>query len=447
MKKLLIANRGEIAVRIIRAAKEMGIPTVAVCSEADTNSLHARMADEVVGIGPASAAKSYLLVEAVLDAARESGADSIHPGYGFLSERASFAQAVVEAGMIWVGPDAASIAVMGDKAEAIRAARRAGVPTIPGSDGPVVDVEEALRAAERAGYPVAVKAAAGGGGKGIRIVESAEMMREQLPIAQAEARAAFGNGDVYIERMVLGAKHIEVQVFGDGVNFVHLGERECSVQRRRQKLIEETPAPLLPEDVRDAMCKASVALAEAVAYRGAGTVEFLYEPLRNEFYFIEMNTRIQVEHPITEAVTGIDLVREQLLVASGESMSFTQKDVQSRGHALEVRLNAENPDMQFMPSPGLLETFKMPAGPFVRTDSGFIAGDTVSPFYDSLLAKIIVWGRNRDEAIARMIRSLRELEVSGVMTTAEFLERVINTSEFRSGEYDTVFLETWQATV
>lgn len=444
MKKVLVANRGEIAVRIIRAAKELGIASVAVCSEADREAVHAKAADQVVEIGPAAANKSYLVFDAVLQAARDSGADAIHPGYGFLSEREAFAQAVVDAGLIWVGPSPEAISVMGDKARAIQAAQQAGVPTIPGSNGPVASVEEALSVAEVAGYPVAIKAAAGGGGKGIRIAGSAEELAEQLPIAQAEAQSAFGSGDVYIERMVLGAKHIEVQVFGDGQNFVHLGERECSVQRRRQKLIEETPAPTLPASVRDEMCSSAVALAAAVNYRGAGTVEFLFEPASGQYFFIEMNTRIQVEHPITEAVTGIDLVAEQLRVAAGEGLSFTQADVQARGCAIEARLNAENPAFQFMPSPGSLERFTLPAGPFVRVDSGFAAGDTVSPFYDSLLAKIIVWAPTRDDAIARMVRALREVDVVGVFTTAEFLTDVLTSTGFQSGNYDTLFLETWQ---
>lgn len=445
MRKVLVANRGEIAVRVMRAARERGISSVAVCSEADVGALHTREADECVVIGPAAANKSYLVADAILAAARESGADAIHPGYGFMSERPEFAAAVVEAGLIWVGPDAAAISEMGDKARAIQVARDAGVPTVPGSDGPVADVEEAVRIAEGTGYPVAVKAAAGGGGKGIRVAANESELREQLPIAQAEALSAFGSSDVYIERMVVGAKHIEVQIFGDGENFVHLGERECSVQRRRQKLIEETPAPRLPEDVRTAMCSAAVSLARSVRYRGAGTVEFLFEPGSNQYFFIEMNTRIQVEHPITEAVTGVDLVAEQLSVAAGNPLSIDQSDIQARGHAIEVRLNAENPEFQFMPSPGTLEELVFPAGPFVRVDSGFQQGDVVPPFYDSLLAKVIVWGQDRPEAIARMLRALGEVRVSGIVTTAGFLTKVLKSPEFESGDYDTLFLETWNA--
>jgi acetyl-CoA carboxylase biotin carboxylase subunit len=441
VKKLLVANRGEIAVRVIRAARELGIQTVAVCSEADVDALHTRTADQFEVIGPAAAGKSYLVIENVIAAARKTGADAVHPGYGFLSERAEFARQLHQAGITFVGPSPEAITQLGDKAQAIRAAIAAGVPTIPGSDGPVEDVETAVAVAQRTGYPVAVKASAGGGGRGIRIAEDESQLREVLPIAQAEALAAFGSDEVYIERMVQGAKHIEVQVFGDGVNFVHLGERECSVQRRRQKLIEETPAPKLPAAVRESLCSSAVDLARAVAYEGAGTVEFLYEPATGRYFFIEMNTRIQVEHPITECVTGIDLVAEQLRVASGEQLSFGQQDVVSRGHCIEIRLNAENPEMNFFPSPGTLTEFTMPAGPFVRIDSGFTAGSTVSPYYDSLLAKIIVWGRTRDEAIARTRRALAEVRVEGVVTTADYLEGILATPEFESGDYDTTFLE------
>ncbi|MFM8350515.1 MAG: acetyl/propionyl/methylcrotonyl-CoA carboxylase subunit alpha [Actinomycetales bacterium] len=440
MKRVLVANRGEIAVRVMRAARELGIETVAVYSEADAGALHARVADTSVVIGPAAASKSYLVGETLIEAARSTGADAIHPGYGFLSERASFAELVIGAGLTWVGPSPASIRDMGDKAQAIRMAKAAGVPTIPGSDGPVLTVEDALAAAA-GNYPVAIKAAAGGGGKGIRIANNEAEVRESIPIAKAEAMSAFGSDAVYIERMVRGAKHIEVQVFGDGESFVHLGERECSVQRRRQKLIEETPAPLLPEHIREEMCRSAVALATSVAYQGAGTVEFLYEPSTHAYFFIEMNTRIQVEHPITEAVTGIDLVKEQLRVARGERLSFTQQDVHHRGHAIEVRVNAEDAALNFFPSPGTLDRFTLPAGPFVRVDSGFVSGDTVSPYYDSLLAKVVVWGRSRDEAITRMQRALAEMDVVGVKTTAAFVGEILDTKEFFAGTYDTLFLQ------
>lgn len=441
MKKLLVANRGEIAVRIMRAARERGIRTVAVYSEADAGALHTRYADEAVEIGPAAATKSYLVTDAIIEAARSRGADAIHPGYGFLSERAAFADQVQGAGLIWVGPAGSAIEEMGDKARAIVVARAAGVPTVPGSGGPVDDLAAALAAADEAGYPVAIKAAAGGGGKGIRVATNADELREQLPIAKAEALSAFGSDAVYIERMIRDAKHIEVQVFGDGTSFVHLGERECSVQRRRQKLIEETPASTLPAEVRKKMCQAAVSLAASVGYQGAGTVEFLYEPATKQFFFIEMNTRIQVEHPITEMVTGVDLVGEQLTVASGAPLSFDQSHVHNRGHSIEVRLNAEDPEMQFFPSPGTLAHFDMPGGAFVRVDSGFVAGDTVSPYYDSLLAKIIVWGHDRDAAMDRMQRALGEVRVEGVKTTKDFVAGVMRTPEFADGTYDTLFLE------
>lgn len=442
MKKLLIANRGEIAVRIIRAARELDIETVAVASEADAQALYARSADSCIVIGPAAAGKSYLNEQLILDAALSVGADAIHPGYGFLSERAAFAQAVIASGFTWVGPNPSAIAQMGDKAQAIKTALAAGVPTIPGSNGPVASVNEAVEVASRTGYPLVIKASAGGGGKGIRVAVDESELRSLIPIAQAESLAAFGSDEVYVERMVTGAKHIEVQVFGDGETFVHLGERECSVQRRRQKLIEETPAPLLPAAVRAEMCSAAVALAAAVGYQGAGTVEFLYEPKTSGYYFIEMNTRIQVEHPITEAVTGIDLVIEQLRVAAGKKLSFTQEDVLARGHAIEIRLNAEDPSFQFMPSPGYLERFNLPSGPFIRIDSGFTVGDTVTPYYDSLLAKVISWGRTREESLSRMRRALHEMEVAGIKATSSFLLQVIDSPGFIDGSYDTLFLES-----
>ncbi len=445
MKRLLIANRGEIAVRIIRAARELGIETVAVCSDADVRSLHTRMADAFVHIGPSAATKNYLDMDRVIAAAKESGADAIHPGYGFLSERAEFAQKVQDSGLIFVGPSPEAIRDMGDKAQAIRAAQNAGVPTVPGSNGAVSDVTDAVRVANAMGFPVAVKASAGGGGRGIRMAANEVELAEMLPVARAEAAAAFGSAEVYIEKVVEGAQHIEIQVFGDGHNFVHLFERACSMQRRRQKLIEESPAPNLPEGVRREMCASAVALAASVGYQGAGTVEYLYEPRTQQFYFIEMNTRIQVEHAITEAITGIDLVAEQLKVASGNDLSFTQDDVVVRGHAIEIRLNAENPELAFMPSPGVLRVFDMPAGPFVRIDSGFVVGSEVSPFYDSLLAKIIVWGRDREEATHRALRALDEIHVADIHMSADFLSRLLRTPEFLSGDYDTTFLETWMA--
>jgi len=445
VRTLLVANRGEIAVRVIRSARELGIRTVAVCSQTDVEALHVRMADAHVVIGPAPATRSYLNVDAVLDAAVQAGADAVHPGYGFLSERADFAERVGAAGMTFVGPSPEAIALMGDKALARSTAARAGVPTVPGSDGGVAEVEQALEVAERIGYPVAVKAAAGGGGRGIRVVGSAAELRQALPMAQAEASAAFGNGEVYLERFVERARHVEVQVFGDGERFVHLGERDCSLQRRRQKVVEEATAPNLPQRVRETMCASAVRLAAEVGYSGAGTVEFLYDVSREDFSFIEMNTRIQVEHPVTEMVLGRDLVREQLTVAAGEPLSFAQEQVEPRGHAMEFRINAENPDLGFLPSPGTLDRVRMPGGPFVRVDSGCEDGGQVSPFYDSLIAKVIVWGDTRETALARARRALDEVDVQGVSTTAGFLRRVVDIPEFADATYHTTFLEGWLA--
>ncbi|HYX97038.1 MAG TPA: acetyl-CoA carboxylase biotin carboxylase subunit [Geodermatophilus sp.] len=445
MRKLLVANRGEIAIRVVRAARELGIPTVAVCSEPDVEALHARAADEQVVIGPASAARSYLDVDAVLGAAAEVGADAVHPGYGFLSERADFAERLEKAGITFVGPSAEAIRLMGDKALARSTAASAGVPTVPGSDGSVAGVPEALDVAAEIGYPVAVKAAAGGGGRGIRIVGTPEELRSAVPTAQAEATAAFGHGEVYLERFVEHAHHVEVQVFGDGSRFLHLGERECSLQRRRQKILEEAPSPSITPQVREAMTAAAVRLAAEVSYRGAGTVEFLYDPDHSDFFFIEMNTRIQVEHPITEMVTGRDLVREQLSVAAGNPLSFSQEDVEVRGHSIELRLNAEDPAMQFLPSPGPLEVMRMPAGPFVRIDSGYEQGTSVSPYYDSLLAKVVVWDEDRPRALARARRALDEVHIVGVRTTAPFLREVLDLPEVVEGRYHSTFLEAWMA--
>ncbi|HET7399124.1 MAG TPA: acetyl-CoA carboxylase biotin carboxylase subunit [Intrasporangium sp.] len=443
MHKLLIANRGEIAVRIARAARELGITTVAACSEADTDAVSVRYADERVVIGPAPAGQSYLNVEALLGAARQVSADAVHPGYGFLSENADFAERVESEGMTWVGPSPHAIRLMGDKARARSTAQQVGVPTVAGSDGPVADPDAAREAAATVGFPVAIKAAAGGGGRGIRVVGSDEELESQLPVAQAEARAAFGSPDVYIERFVPRARHIEVQVFGDGTNFIHMGTRDCSMQRRRQKVIEEAGELGLPEHVERGMTAAAVSLAEAVKYCGAGTVEFLYDAERAEFAFIEMNTRIQVEHPVTEMVWGFDLVQEQLLVAQGQPLSKFQEEHRPRGHAIEVRLNAEDPHLGFLPSPGPLERFRLPGGPFVRVDSGYEEGGQVPPFYDSLLAKIIVWGATREEAIVRLSRALGEVEVTGVSTTVTFLRQVLDLPEFRTGTYHTRFLEDW----
>jgi acetyl-CoA carboxylase biotin carboxylase subunit len=446
VQKLLVANRGEIAVRVLRAARDLGIATVAVCSEADVDALHVSMADESVVIGPAAAGRSYLDEDAVVRAAKDSGADAVHPGYGFLSERASFAQKVGDAGLTFVGPSPESIRMMGDKVLARETAAQAGVPTVPGSDGPVTEVDRAVAVAESiGGYPIAIKAAGGGGGRGIRVVHSADELREALPRVQGEAQSAFGNPEVYLERFVRGARHIEVQVFGDGDHFVHLGERECSLQRRRQKVVEEAGAPGFPAEIRSRMTGSAVALAAEVGYHGAGTVEYLYDPDRGEFYFIEMNTRIQVEHPATELITQRDLVREQLTVAAGDPLSFAQDDVIAHGHAMEFRLNAENPDLNFLPSPGPLTRLQLPSGPFVRVDSGCVQGGEVPPFYDSLVAKVIVWGNTREAALARARRALGEVEIEGIATTAPFLRRLVEHPGFVAGRYHTTSLEDWMA--
>lgn len=442
MKKLLIANRGEIAVRIIRAAKEMGIATVAVVSEADRGSNAARYADETVVIGPAPAGLSYLNHDAVLAAAAETGADAIHPGYGFLSENADFARKVQQAGLTWVGPNPDSIDLMGDKARARQAAIEAGVPVLAGTDG-VLDVSGDIESlAAEIGYPLLVKASAGGGGRGIRRINTPEELRGTVEVAQAEALAAFNSNEVYFERFVTRARHVEVQIFGDGESWVHLGDRDCSMQRRQQKVIEEAPAPDLPDDLREQMRQTSVELARQTAYTGAGTVEFLYDSERQEIAFIEMNTRLQVEHPISEAITGIDLVREQLRIAAGEKLGYTQDDINLTGHAFEFRINAEDPDNNFMPSPGLIEKLDLSGGPGVRADFGFGAGQTVLPFYDSLLGKLVVWDVDRDRALERSARALDETEIVGIKTTVPLMRRLVALDAFRSASHYTTYIES-----
>ncbi|WP_234189280.1 acetyl-CoA carboxylase biotin carboxylase subunit [Shinella sp. NM-101] len=445
IRKLLVANRGEIAVRIIRAAKELGIATVQVVSEADRDMLAARMADETIEIGPAAAAKSYLNVDNVLDALRRSGADALHPGYGFLSENAGFARAVTDMGRIFVGPDADTIERMGDKVNARRAAIEAGVPVVPGSEGRLDDAGDALKLAGEMGYPVMVKAAAGGGGRGIRVVRSAGELAAAVPQAIAEARASFGDGGLYMEAFIENARHIEVQVLGDGKSVVHLFERECSLQRRRQKVWEEAPAAALPPEMREALCASAVRLASAVGYRGAGTMEYLYDPARKAFYFIEMNTRIQVEHPVTEMITGVDLVREMLTIAGGAALSMTQDDIRCDGHAIEVRINAEDPARNFLPSPGPVDRFKVPHGDGIRFDTGFDAGSRVPPYYDSLVGKLIVRGASRAEAIARLAAALKETEIGPIATTLALHRALAEAPDVLSGEVSTQWLETWLA--
>ncbi|WP_440588250.1 acetyl-CoA carboxylase biotin carboxylase subunit [Bordetella genomosp. 1] len=443
IRTLLVANRGEIAVRIIRAARELGMRTVAVYSDADRDALAVQLADSAVHIGPAHATRSYLDIGAVLAAARDSGADAIHPGYGFLAENAGFAQAVADAGLIFVGPDAQTIRSMGDKAAARASAQAAGVPTVPGSEGVVASLDEALSHAAQIGYPLMIKAAAGGGGRGIRVAVDEAQLREAIPLAQAEARAAFGDDGVYLERYLPRARHIEVQVLGDGERAVHLFERECSLQRRRQKIFEEAPSPALSPARRQALCESALRLTESVGYRGAGTLEYLYDEANDAFYFIEMNTRIQVEHPITEAITGIDLVREMLRIADGEPLRLRQADIVMRGAAIECRLNAEDPARKFAPGPGTVAHVRWPAGPGVRIDSMVYAGSVVPPYYDSLLAKLIVWDEDRAGALARLARALDETRFEGVPSTLALHRALVADPGVAAGDYHTNYLETW----
>ncbi|WP_347354653.1 acetyl-CoA carboxylase biotin carboxylase subunit [Intrasporangium sp.] len=443
IRRLLVINRGEIAVRIVRAAKEMGITAIAAYSDADEDSLAVQLADESVHIGGAHAKKSYLNHQALLAAARTVNADAIHPGYGFLSENAEFARAVAGAGFIWVGPDAATISRMGHKAEAIATARAAGVPVVPGSNGLITSTEAAVQAAADVGYPVLIKAASGGGGRGIRVAHDADELVSGIAAAQQEAAAAFGDDGVYLERFIARARHIEVQILGDGHEAVHFYERDCSLQRRRQKIWEEAPAAVLDPATRDELCAAAVALAKSVGYRGAGTIEFLYDPDTRDFFFIEMNTRIQVEHPITEEICGVDLIRMMITVAQGEPLPYRQDDITPKGHAIEVRINAEDPANGFMPSPGQISELRWPMGPGVRVDSMVYQGSTIPPYYDSLIGKLIVWGEDRQRALARLGRALGELRLVGPRTTLPFFETLLAQAEVRDNEFHTTWVEKW----
>ena len=440
-RKILVANRGEIALRIIRAARELGIETVAVYSEADRDSLHVRLADEAVCIGPAPASASYLHIPRIISAAEVTASDAIHPGYGFLSENAHFAEICETCKIRFIGPTSEMIRRMGDKAEARRTMVAAGVPVTPGSEGIVRSVDEAMAVARDLGYPVIIKAAAGGGGKGMRVALDEASLQNGIRTAQAEAEANFGSGDVYIERYVVKPRHIEVQVLGDRHgNIVHLGERECSIQRRHQKLIEESPSPVMTPELRARMGEAAVKGASSIRYEGAGTIEFLLGQ-DGGFYFMEMNTRIQVEHPVTEEVTRLDLIKAQIAVAAGDPLPWKQSEIRLEGHALECRINAERPDQNFQPSPGLVKYYHAPGGPGVRVDSHLYSGYTVPPHYDSMVAKIICWGANRDESIARMRRALEETVVDGIETTLLFHVRVLEDPEFRKGAIHTGYLE------
>ncbi len=441
MKKILIANRGEIALRIIRTCHEMGLRTVAVCSTADRDALHVRFADEAVCIGPPPSRESYLRADRLIAAAEVTGADAIHPGYGFLAENAEFSAICADHGIKFIGPSPETIRLMGEKSLAKETMRKAGVPVVPGSEGIVESVKDALRLAAEIGYPVMVKASAGGGGRGMRIIWEEEMLAKQFRAAQAEAEAAFGNPDLYLEKFVVQPRHIEVQVLGDGQGTViHFGERECSIQRRHQKLVEESPSPIVDAELRARLGEAAVRGAETVNYEGAGTVEFLMDADRN-FYFIEMNTRIQVEHPVTEEVTDVDLIEYQIRVAMGEKIQ--PREVRLDGHAIECRINAENPFKNFAPSPGLIKTFHPPGGHGVRVDTHAYAGYVIPPHYDSMIAKLIVRGRTRELAIRKMRRALNEFVIEGVHTTIPFHQQLMDDPHFQAGTFDTRFLESF----
>lgn len=441
IKKVLIANRGEIALRIIRACREMGIKTVAVYSEADRYSLHVRFADEAVCIGPSPSKESYLNIPRLLAAAEITGADAIHPGYGFLAENANFADIVLSSGITFIGPKPEMITSMGDKAYAKDTMKKAGVPVVPGSDGVIKDASTAKELAAEMGVPVIIKATAGGGGKGMRIVRELDEVEKAFNMARTEAEAAFGNGDVYMEKYLEEPRHIEIQLMGDAFgNVIHLGERDCSVQRRHQKLIEESPSPVVDEALREAIGSAAVKGAKSVNYLGAGTIEFLLDKNKN-FYFMEMNTRIQVEHPVTELVTGTDLIKEQIRVASGQKLSI--KKAKLSGHAIECRINAEDPNHDFRPSPGKITSLHFPGGNGIRVDSHVYTDYVIPPFYDSMIAKLIVYAKNREDAMNKMYSALDEIIIEGIATTIPFQKKVMKDAKFRSGIFDTKFIETF----
>jgi acetyl-CoA carboxylase biotin carboxylase subunit len=441
IRKVLIANRGEIAVRIIRACRELGLAPVQIYSEADRNSLAVRLAEESTCIGPAHSSRSYLNAEAIVAAARMHRADAIHPGYGFLAENAAFAELCERNDIVFIGPGPEAIAAMGDKAMARRKAVAAGVPVTPGSEGAVASADQAAAVAQRIGYPVLLKAVAGGGGRGMRVVATASRLAEQFGQASHEAKAAFGNGSLYVEKFLTRVRHIEIQVLSDGHNVLHLGERDCSVQRRNQKLVEESPSPVLDQAVRERIGEAAVRLCRHVGYRSAGTVECILDGESGDFYFIEMNTRVQVEHPVTEMVTGIDIVKEQLRLARGAPLSLRQSEIRLEGHAIECRINAEDPERAFQPSPGRIHALHLPGGPGIRMDTHAFAGYEIPPYYDSLIAKVIAWGRSREESLARMRRALAEMQVEGVRTTIGFHRRLLDDERFRRGDMHTKFIE------
>jgi len=443
IEKLLIANRGEIALRIHRACHEMGIKTVAVHSTADAEAMHVRLADEAICIGPPAARDSYLNIANIISAAEISGADAIHPGYGFLSENAQFAEIVEAHGLIFVGPKPEHIRIMGDKIEAKRTAGALGLPLVPGSDGPISDLTEAKAIAEKAGYPVIIKAASGGGGRGMKVCTSPDQLETLMQQAGSEAKAAFGDATVYLEKYLGNPRHIEFQIFGDGKgNAIHLGERDCSLQRRHQKVLEEAPSPVINAETRDRMGGIVAKAMADMGYRGAGTIEFLYED--GEFYFIEMNTRLQVEHPVTEMITGVDLVREQIRIAEGKPLSVTQDELRFTGHAIECRINAEDPQT-FAPSPGTVTAYHVPGGMHVRVDSGLYQGYKVPPYYDSMIGKLIVYGRTREGCLMRLKRALEEYVIEGMKTTIPLHQKLLADPEFQNGDYTIKWLEEWLA--
>ncbi|MGG0716543.1 acetyl-CoA carboxylase biotin carboxylase subunit [Robertmurraya massiliosenegalensis] len=444
IKKLLIANRGEIAVRIIRACRELDIESVAVYSEADKDALHVQLADEAYCIGPILSKDSYLNFTNIVSVAKLTGCEAIHPGYGFLAENAAFAELCRECNIIFVGPTPEAIAKMGTKDIARETMKEAGVPIVPGSQGIIKDEKDALQLANEIGYPVIIKATAGGGGKGIRVARNETELIKGINITQQEALTAFGNPGVYIEKYIEDFRHVEIQVLADNFgHVVHLGERDCSIQRRLQKLLEETPSPALDSEIREEMGNAAVKAAKAVDYTGAGTIEFIYDYRNRQFYFMEMNTRIQVEHPVTEMVTGVDLIREQIKVASGEALKFKQDEIEFNGWAIECRINAENPEKQFMPSPGKIQMYLPPGGLGVRVDSAAYPGYTIPPFYDSMIAKVITYGSTREEAISRMKRALSEFVIEGIHTTIPFHLKLLNHEKFVEGDFNTKFLEMY----
>lgn len=440
IKKILIANRGEIAVRVIRACRDLGITSVAVFSEADQSAFHARMADQAIAIGPAPSSQSYLVHDRIIDAAKLTGADAIHPGYGFLSENAVFAQRCKDEGIIFIGPEPDTISQLGDKLVARAMAIKAGLPVVPGENLADLDPKSAKAAAKKIGYPVMVKAAAGGGGKGMRVVSSEDELEEAMDRAANEAQSAFGDSRVFMEKYLTRPRHIEIQILCDTHgNALYLGERECSIQRRHQKVIEESPSPVVTTEIRKKMGEAAVNIAKASGYVGAGTVEFIYQD--GEFYFLEVNTRLQVEHPVTEMVTGLDLVQEQIWIAEGKAIGFKQDDVRMHGHALECRIYAEDPDEGFIPSTGQLKNYRMPAGPGVRVDAGVVIFEKIPIYYDPMIAKLVTWGQDREQATRRMLRALDEFRISGVRTTIGFHQVVLRNSKFVAGDLSTRFLE------